>query len=146
MAPPVFDQINIVASDLDATVAFYRMLGVDLRDPIRTPDGEPFHVNSNADGGATLEADSPRFARAWNEGWRNDEQLAGRIVIGLRIAERNEVDRLAAEAVRSGHRLLQPPHDAFWGARYAIVEDPDGIAVGLMSPADEAHRAPPPSF
>lgn len=146
MGAPAFDQINIVAGDLDATVAFYRTLGVELRDPVRTAEGEPFHVNSAAASGAALEADSPRFARAWNEGWAHEEQLAGRVVIGVRVAGRAEVDRLAALAAAAGHRLLQPPHDAFWGARYAIVEDPDGIAVGLMSPADAHHRSPPPSF
>jgi uncharacterized glyoxalase superfamily protein PhnB len=31
-------------------------------------------------------------------------------------------------------RGCSQPWDAFWGARYAMVEDPDGIAVGLMSP------------
>jgi len=30
------------------------------------------------------------------------------------------------------------------GARYAIIEDPDGIAVGLMSPIDAARKTPPP--
>jgi uncharacterized glyoxalase superfamily protein PhnB len=40
---------------------------------------------------------------------------------------------------------LQPPWDAFWGARYAIVEDPDGIAVGLMSPISPDRRSPPPA-
>jgi hypothetical protein len=35
---------------------------------------------------------------------------------------------------------LQPP----WGARYAIVEDPNGIAVGLMSPRDPVRNYWPP--
>jgi len=39
----------------------------------------------------------------------------------------------------------QAPYDAFWGARYAIVEDPDGNAVGLMSPIDPDRRTAPPS-
>lgn len=140
----LLDQVNIVATDLDATAAFYRMLGVDLGEPARTADGRAFHVNSGAGSGAALEADSADFARVWNRGWADQPQLAGRVVIGLRLADRAEVDRLAGEAVRAGRRLLQPPHDAFWGSRYAIVEDPDGIAVGLMSPADGAHRSPPP--
>ena len=146
MAQSSLDQINIVARDLDATVAFYRILGVQLRDPIRTEGGEAFHANSMPASGASLEADSERFARVWNRGWESEAELAGRIVIGLRVADRAAVDRLAEEVVRSGYRLLQPPYDAFWGARYAIVEDPDGIAVGLMSPADDAHRSPPPDF
>ena len=44
----------------------------------------------------------------------------------------------------AGHRGLQAPYDAFWGARYAVVEDPDGIAVGLMSPKSAEHRSPAP--
>lgn len=140
------DQINIVANDLHATVAFYRMLGVDLQTPIAAADGAPFHTSSKPAPGAVLEADSPRFARVWNQGWEGEERLAGRVVIGLRVADRAAVDRLAEEIVRAGYRALQPPFDAFWGARYAIVEDPDGIAVGIMSPADAEHRSPPPGF
>ena len=41
-------------------------------------------------------------------------------------------------------RSQQPPFDAFWGARYAIVEDPDGNSVGLMSPVDPTRRSPMP--
>jgi hypothetical protein len=33
----------------------------------------------------------------------------------------------------------------FWGARYAIIEDPDGIAVGVMSPISADRKSPPPS-
>ena len=28
-----------------------------------------------------------------------------------------------------------------WGARYAVVEDPDGNAVGIMSPSDPDRRS-----
>jgi uncharacterized glyoxalase superfamily protein PhnB len=42
------------------------------------------------------------------------------------------------------YRGLREPHDAFWGERYAIIEDPDGIAVGLMSPMSPYRKAPPP--
>jgi uncharacterized glyoxalase superfamily protein PhnB len=44
----------------------------------------------------------------------------------------------------AGYRGLQAPYDAFWGARYADVEDPNGIAVGLMSPISAEHRSQPP--
>jgi hypothetical protein len=36
----------------------------------------------------------------------------------------------------AGYAGPQPPYDAFWGARYAIVQDPDDNDVGLMSPID----------
>jgi uncharacterized glyoxalase superfamily protein PhnB len=44
----------------------------------------------------------------------------------------------------AGYKGLQAPFDAFWGARYAVVEDPNGIAVGLMSPSDPNRRYWPP--
>jgi catechol 2,3-dioxygenase-like lactoylglutathione lyase family enzyme len=34
--------------------------------------------------------------------------------------------------------------DAFCGSRYAIVDDPDGNPLGLMSPSDDAKRFWPP--
>ena len=63
------------------------------------------------------------------------------MVVGLHVASREEVDRLYGEMIAAGHRGLQEPCDAFWGARYAIVEDPDEIAVGLMSPKSAEHRS-----
>ncbi|WP_342782045.1 VOC family protein [Trebonia kvetii] len=39
-----------------------------------------------------------------------------------------------ADLVATGYRGQQPPYDAFWGARYAVIEDPDGNAAGIMSP------------
>ena len=36
----------------------------------------------------------------------------------------------------AGYHRHQRPYDGFWGARYAIVDDPDGNAAGLMSPVE----------
>jgi hypothetical protein len=47
--------------------------------------------------------------------------------------------------VARGHTGCQPPYDAFWGSRYAIIEDPDGNRVGLMSPSEESAKFWPPS-
>ena len=65
--------------------------------------------------------------------------------LGLPRGFQSDVDRLFAEMMAAGYNGLQPPFDAFWGARYAILEDPDGIAVGLMSTISPEHRAPPPA-
>jgi predicted enzyme related to lactoylglutathione lyase len=35
---------------------------------------------------------------------------------------------------------VSPPWDAFWGSRYAIVADPDGNHVGIMSPSEPKRR------
>ena len=57
---------------------------------------------------------------------------------------RDEVDRLVASLTADGVPVQQAPYDAIWGARYAVVSDPDGNAVGIMSPVDDAYRSTPP--
>jgi uncharacterized glyoxalase superfamily protein PhnB len=146
---PTLNQLNIVSGNVDASIAFYRRLGVEIPDPRiwRTATGV-HHVSAiEADSteAATLDLDSTAFAQKWNKGWAGRQDLAGRVVVGFSVSSREEVDRLYGEMTVAGHRGLQAPWDAFWGARYAIVEDPDGIAVGLMSPISAKHRAPPPT-
>jgi len=144
-ARPQFDQVNIVSSDMEASLAFYRRLGVNLpeADVWRTHSGA--HHASVREGDADLDIDSAPFAAIWNKGWQGRSDLGGRVVVGFSVASREEVDRLFAELTAAGHKGLQPPWDAFWGARYAIVEDPDGIAVGLMSPISPERRTLPPA-
>ncbi len=141
---PTLNQLNIVSSNPEASIAFYRRLGLDIpdRQVWRTATG--VHHVSAEDAGIDFDLDSTAFAQLWNSGWRGRKDLAGRVVVGLHVASREEVDRLYGEMTAAGHRGLQEPCDAFWGARYAIVEDPDGIAVGLMSPKSAEHRSPPP--
>lgn len=142
------DTASILSGNVDASIAFYRRLGVDITDPQiwRTATGA-HHVTaieSRAGEAASLDLDSAAFAQMWNKGWAGRKDLAGRVVVGFSVSSRQEVDRLHGEMTAAGHRGLQAPFDAFWGARYAIVEDPDGIAVGLMSPISVEHGSPPP--
>jgi catechol 2,3-dioxygenase-like lactoylglutathione lyase family enzyme len=147
MSRVVLDQINIVSGDPDASVAFYRRLGVNISEDAvwRTRSG-PHHISAirSADPQALdFDIDSTAFAQRWNAGWAGRGDLAGRVVVGFGVMARADVDAIYAEMTGAGHCGLQPPIDAFWGARYAIVEDPDGIAVGLMSPIDPARKTPP---
>jgi uncharacterized glyoxalase superfamily protein PhnB len=139
---PVLDQINIVVGDFGRSLAFYRRLGVSF--PDSESKAEQFHANAHSDEGAAIDLDSSPFAQVWNEGWKGRSDLVGRVVVGFKLASREAVDQTYAGLTGDGHRGLQPPVDAFWGARYAIVEDPNGLAVGLMSPSDAAKRYWPP--
>jgi catechol 2,3-dioxygenase-like lactoylglutathione lyase family enzyme len=144
--PPTLNQLNIVSSNPEASIAFYRRLGLDIPDQRvwRTATGVHHASAEDVAEAIDLDVDSTTFAQIWNTGWRGRKDLAGRVVVGLGVASREEVDRLYGEMTAAGHRGLQGPYDAFWGARYAVVEDPDGIAVGLMSPKSAEHRSPPP--
>ena len=73
------------------------------------------------------------------------EDLAGRVVLGFHFPTREAADACFTDLTVAGYTGLQPPIDAFLGARYATVADPDGTAVGLMSPISDAMRSPPPN-
>jgi uncharacterized glyoxalase superfamily protein PhnB len=104
--------------------------------------GEP-HVELSLPDGLTLELDTVESAGLWHAGVRADP-ATGRVVIGFSLPSRGAVDAAYAELTAAGYQGRQPPFDAFWGGRYAIVADPGGTDVGLMSPIDESMRSWPP--
>jgi uncharacterized glyoxalase superfamily protein PhnB len=139
---PMLDKLNIVVRDMDAAVDFYRRLGIEIPDTL--PEWQAHHRALTMEGEVDIDLDSAAFAAHWDAGWPASQPG---VVLGFRVATREDVDELYEELTGAGYVGQQPPYDAFWGARYAIVEDPSGNAVGLMSPADSARRsraAPPP--
>ncbi len=139
----VLDQLNIVVRDMDAAVDFYRRLGIEI--PETLPEWQAHHRTADMGGEVDLELDSTAFTPQWDAGWPASQPG---VVVGFRVASREDVDDLYEELTDAGHVGQQAPYDAFWGARYAIVEDPSGNAVGLMSPVDPARRSrpsPPPA-
>ena len=141
---PRFTGLDLVCDDLEATIAFYRLMGVDIPDEVvwRSASG-PHHVPvGRIAEGCELELHSPALAAAYHAGYRDDPRAAA-TVLGFGVAGRDAVDALHDRLVAAGHPSRQAPYDAFWGARYAIVADPDGRDVGIMSPAGQDHGAPP---
>jgi catechol 2,3-dioxygenase-like lactoylglutathione lyase family enzyme len=132
--------LNVVVRDMAATVQFYRRLGVAVPDDV---DPSGVHVQLKMASGFSLELDTAESAQVWHAGWRADPGSV-RVVIGFAVDSRQAVDDRYAELTAAGHVGRQPPFDAFWGARYAIVADPDGNDVGIMSPVDESRRTWPP--
>lgn len=135
---PRLQQVTLVVGSSERSVAFYRLLGLAV------PDGaEGVHVEIPLrDGPVTLELDAVESAGLWNASWRS--QGGTPVILGFGVATREAVDEVYARLTGAGHPGVQPPFDAFWGGRYAIVADPDGNQVGLMSPIDEARRSWPP--
>lgn len=134
MPSPIPDQFNLVVSNMEASVAFYRRLGLDIADT--TPEWQHHHRSARLPSGMDLDLDSTEFARYWDRGWSG-----GMGVLGFRVERREQVDEIYTDLVGAGYRGQQAPYDAFFGARYAVVEDPDGNGVGIMSPIDPERRS-----
>jgi uncharacterized glyoxalase superfamily protein PhnB len=140
MSEPDLHMLNVVVGDMAASLAFYRRLGVAV------PEGEEAsspHVQLHMPGGFSLELDAAESVRIWHARWRADPASVG-VVLGFALPSRDAVDERYAELTAAGYVGRQPPFDAFWGARFAIVADPDGNDVGLMSPIDDSRRTWPP--
>jgi catechol 2,3-dioxygenase-like lactoylglutathione lyase family enzyme len=138
--PPDLHMVNVVVRDMAASVEFYRRLGVAVADDVDTSGA---HVQLRMPGGFSLELDTAESARIWHAGWRADPASVD-VVIGFALPSREAVDDCYAELTAAGYTARQLPFDAFWGARYAIVADPDGNDVGLMGPIEESRRIWPP--
>ena len=147
MSSPVLDQINLVVGDMTRSIAFYRLVGLDIGDDaIWRTDTGAHHVVMRMPDGFELALDSEALAVVYNAGWRPANTEGSRIVMSFRLRDAAQVDETYQRLTAAGHDSSQPPYYTFWGSRYAIVADPDGNHIGLMSPPDPAHRSKPPAI
>ncbi|MDQ3293264.1 MAG: VOC family protein, partial [Actinomycetota bacterium] len=127
---PKLKLVTLVVQDMEAMVGFYDRLGLDIA--AADPPWDALHRSTEDTVDTGLDLDAVSFAPRWNEGWP-----AGKTgeVVGFDLPTRDAVDTTYADLVAAtGATGQQPPYDAFWGARYAVLTDPEGNSVGLMSP------------
>lgn len=141
------NQVDLIVGDMEATIAFYRALGLEIPDGAiwRTATGA-HHVDLPMPGGVILHFDSEALAGVYDRGWKPPAAPGTRTVLTFSVPSREDVDRIHDTLKGLGHPSAQAPWDAFWGARYAIVCDPDGNHIGIMSPSDPSRRAAPPNL
>ncbi|HEY9482864.1 MAG TPA: VOC family protein [Micromonosporaceae bacterium] len=130
-------QLNLVVRDLSRSIDFYRLLGW----PVGEPAGS--HVAIDFGEGLTVELDQYDFARQWNSG--TPMLNGGSAVLSVTVAERPDVDALVDRMAGAGYVVRQVAYDTFWGSRFAVIADPDGYQIGIMSPSVAEHRFWPPS-
>lgn len=114
--------------DFYASVAGWTPKVVSADDQTRAPSpGEAAYTlflrnGTEVAGAAAYEKSDPNAVRP---GWLTYIQVAN-------------VDIAVAEAQKKGGKVLKAPYDAEGMGRFAIVADPDGIAVGLVTPVASA--------
>ncbi|MFF8653825.1 VOC family protein [Streptomyces huasconensis] len=130
---PRFDLIGLVVSDMAASLAFYRRLGLEF------PEGSESapHVEAALPGGLRIAFDTEETVRSFNEGWRPPGG-GGRIGLAFHCGTPEGVDTAHGELTAAGYKSELTPFDAPWGQRYAVVLDPDGNGVDLFAPLGAA--------
>ena len=120
--------IGILCADVEASLGFYRSLGV----PFGEYDPAEGHYSAELGNGFRLMLDSHDVARAFIDGFeppRGNDQMT----LAVEAGSPAEVDAIFAGLIADGHAAIRDPFDAFWGQRYATVADPDGNPVDLYA-------------
>ena len=125
-----FQVVGIVVHDMQASLAFYRRLGLEFDED--APSAEHGHVEAALPGGLRLALDTVDVIRSFDPEW---EEPSGspRMTIAFELDSAAEVDAAYSEMVAAGHEGHKEPWDAFWGQRYAQLKDPDGNGVDLFA-------------
>lgn len=134
-----FGGVDIISTNMAASLEFYRAIGLEIPDDkVFVRDGAPQHVDLHFDGGTGLDIDSDMLTADYDKGWAVGRHA---VVVTFHTDTREDVDVLHDHMVGLGHPSHLAPFDAFWGARFAVLVDPDGNLASLMSPIDGAGTA-----
>ena len=120
------DVVGLVVTDMAATLAFYRRLGLDM--PAEA-DSAP-HAEIALAGGLRLTFDTVDVMTSFDPEFT---LTPGGASLAFLADSPKTVDEMYRELIAAGYDGHLPPWDAVWGQRYAVVHDPDGRAVDLFA-------------
>ncbi len=123
---PQLNAIGIVVSDMGRSISFYRLLGVDVPE---TPDEG--HVGMSLPNGLSFMLDTEDVIRSFRPDWTRE--TGNQLALAFECSTPSEVDEMYRRAVDAGFHGEKEPWDAFWGQRYAQLQDPDGNGVDLFA-------------
>jgi len=123
---PELNAVGIAVSDLHRTIEFYRVLGLELH-----ADGEEDHVEATMANGSRLMFDTEEVIRSFMPDWTRAD--GNQVSLAFECASTAEVDEVYGRVVAAGFEGEKEPWDAFWGQRYALLIDPDGVRINLYA-------------
>ena len=126
------DMVGIVVSDMGRSLAFYRMLGLDIAEG---QDGEEY-VQVITPNGYRISWNVASMMQGIHPGWSPTPpaQRDNWVSLAFLCDSPAEVDETVARIAASGlGHVIKEPWDAFWGQRYAMIADPDGNEVDVAA-------------
>lgn len=119
--------IGLVVRDIQKSMDFYALLGIDIPESWEGP-----YAESQLEGGIRLSWNHVDMAKSMNPDWK--PPTGQQMQLAFLCSCPPEVDSKYRQIIEAGHKSVKEPWDAFWGQRYAEVEDPDGNTVDLFCP------------
>jgi catechol 2,3-dioxygenase-like lactoylglutathione lyase family enzyme len=126
------DRIHIITlgvENINKSLQFYRD-GLGFSTSVAESDPPIVFFKSQ---GVTL-ALCPKSGLAEDIDKRNPPEGEGfsNITLGYVVSEKDEVDRILAQAEKAGGTIAKPPQMAFWGGYHGYFADPDGYYWEVM--------------
>jgi uncharacterized glyoxalase superfamily protein PhnB len=123
---PELNAIGIAVADIRRSMEFYRLVGLDL--PADPGDG---HVEATMANGTRLMFDTEEIISSFLPEWTRAN--GNQVSLAFDCGTPAEVDAVYERVVAAGFEGEKEPWDAFWGQRYALLGDPDGVRVNLYA-------------
>ena len=89
------------------------------------------HLAADMPSGVRLMLDSEEVIRSFQPEW--SRETGNQLALAFECSSPGEVDEVYARVTGAGFEGEKEPWDAFWGQRYALLRDPDGVEVNLYA-------------
>jgi uncharacterized glyoxalase superfamily protein PhnB len=119
--------VGVTSTNIAKTVEFYTILGFKFPEYKK---GDQHLEPITPDGSARLMIDSSTLIK---EIIGETPKAGNHSNFAIEYNSVSELNEIANSISEAGFVIVKEPWDAFWGQRYAIVEDPDGYKVDLYS-------------
>ncbi len=126
------ETLGLIVDDMKTSLAFYRLLGLDIPAEADTEDHVELGGNEpgkSGEGGLGLAWDTAAVIRQLDPDWSG---ATGKVGVAFRCDTPEEVNERYARLADLGYGH-NAPWDAFWGQRYARLRDPDGNRIELFA-------------
>jgi uncharacterized glyoxalase superfamily protein PhnB len=128
---PKFRGIYLFVNDLDETIRFYMLLGIEIE---KVGDEFARAVWPNE---LLLEFGTSNLTLSYDRNWKTP-QLPATNTLSLEFLSNAEVDSVYEKATEAGYQCHLEPVTPPWGSRFCILLDPNGNYIGLHGPRDLA--------
>lgn len=118
--------IGVTSKDLKKTVKFYETLGFVFPEFKEDED----HIESTSSkNGLRLMIDDYKIVE---EIIGEKPKASNHSVFAIEADSPKDVDNMVDKLRENNYIIKKEPWDAFWGQRYAVVQDPDGYLIDIF--------------
>jgi predicted lactoylglutathione lyase len=123
--------VVLYARDLQKSIEFYRLLGLDVPDPQADRPVAAYKM----DNGVTMIFTTDQLAVAFDPNWQRPERGQYQQVVEFVVKDESEVDELWNKLTSAGYHGRTSPRK-ITGPHAAMVDDPDGNVVLITNDSD----------